>query len=259
MRSFLVAVAALACLSPLAQAKPAPKPATADPFRWLETIDSPRSMAWVETQNARTAKRLENDPRYATFHREALDIFTAQDRIPTPRFRAGGVDNFWQDGQHVHGIWRHASLESYRSADPHWETLLDLDALSKAEGKNWIWKGAQCLRPQERLCLVQLSNGGSDAVEVREFDTATKSFVTGGFHFPDGKQEVRWLDREHVIAQREWGPGEVTTSGYGYVVKIAARGGEAREVFRGKKTDVEVQPDVAGLDHDEVVAEPVHL
>ncbi|MDE2485857.1 MAG: S9 family peptidase [Alphaproteobacteria bacterium] len=245
MRSFVCALAAFACLAPAALAKPAahPSPAasaksSADPFRWLENIDSPRSMAWVKQQNALTAKRLKSDPRYKVFYDEALAIFTAQDRIPTPRFRAGGIDNFWQDGQHAHGIWRHTSLESYRTADPQWETLLDLDALSKTEGKNWIWKGATCLRPEERDCLVRLSNGGSDAVEVREFDTQTKSFVEGGFHFPTGKQQFSWLDHDTLIGGREWKPGEVTTSGYAYVIKIVKRGAAPREVFRGKPTDV---------------------
>ncbi|HEX3700840.1 MAG TPA: prolyl oligopeptidase family serine peptidase [Phenylobacterium sp.] len=242
MRSFLVALCALACLAPAAAAKPPGRPPAAakaaDPFQWLENIDSPRSMAWVEKQNARSAKRLESDPRYAEFHKEALAIFTAKDRIPKPEFRAGGVDNFWQDGEHVHGLWRHTSLAAYRSADPAWETLLDLDELSKAEGKNWIWKGATCLRPEERLCLVRLSNGGSDAVEIREFDTATKRFVDAGFRFATGKQQFAWLDHDTLIGGREWTPGEVTTSGYAYVVKIVRRGAEPREVFRGQPTDV---------------------
>src|SRR3954469_6160467 len=99
--------------------------AGSDPFQWLEDVDAPRSMAWVEKENARTADRLEKDPRYAAFHAQALAIFTAQDRIPTPHFRAGGVDNLWQDAAHVHGIWRHTTLASYRTANPQWETLLD--------------------------------------------------------------------------------------------------------------------------------------
>jgi prolyl oligopeptidase len=68
----------------------------------------------------------------------------------------------------VHGIWRHATEASYRTAQPQWETLLDFDALSKAEGKNWIWKGADCLKPAQAICLVALSNGGGDAVELRD-------------------------------------------------------------------------------------------
>ena len=211
-----------------------------DPFQWLEDIDSPRSMAWVEGQNAKTHVRLEEDPRYEVFRKEALAIFTAKDRIASPRFRAGGIDNFWQDGTHIHGIWRHTTEASYRSADPKWQTLLDLDALSKAEGKNWIWKGANCLKPAQTLCLVHLSNGGSDAVEDREFDTLTGKFVDGGFHFPNAKQNAAWIDKDTLIVSRPWTPDEVTKSGYAYVVKIVKRGGaEPREVFRGAKTDVQ--------------------
>src|SRR5205814_9813037 len=70
-----------------------------DPFQWLEDIDAPRSMAWVEGQNARSAKRLESDPRYETFHAQARAIFTAEDRIATPHFRAGGSDHLWQAAQ----------------------------------------------------------------------------------------------------------------------------------------------------------------
>lgn len=238
MKSLLVALAALVLAPTALRAQEIPP----DPFQWLEDIDAPRSMTWVVGQNARTAARLEKDPRYETFHKEALDIFTAQDRIPTPHFRAGGIDNFWQDGEHVHGLWRRTTLASYRAAQPQWETLLDLDELSKAEGKNWIWKGAGCLRPDERRCLVRLSNGGSDAVELREYDTQTKGFVPGGFHFPTGKQNVDWIDKDTLIVGREWTAGEVTTSGYAYVLKIVKRGAEPVEVFRGQKTDVSAAP-----------------
>ncbi len=236
----LAATLALTGLSlPVAHAQGPIAVGEPDPFQWLEDIDSPRSMAWVEGQNARTHKRLEDDPRYEVFRKEALAIFTAKDRIAMPRFRAGGIDNFWQDAAHVHGIWRHTSEASYRTANPKWETLLDLDALSKAEGKNWIWKGANCLKPAQTLCLVHLSNGGSDAVEDREFDTAAGKFVEGGFRFPNGKQNISWIDHDTLIASREWAPGEVTKSGYPFVVKIVKRGAEPREVFRGEKTDVQ--------------------
>ena len=238
MKSLLVALAALILAPVAARAQTNPP----DPFRWLEAIDSARSMAWVQTQNARTAARLEGDPRYAAFHAEALAVLTAHDRIPTPEFRAGGVDNFWQDDAHVKGIWRHVALAGYRTATPPWETLLDLDQLSKAEGRNWIWKGATCLKPEERLCLVRLSDGGSDAVEIREFDTAARRFVDGGFRFPTGKQTLDWLDRDSLVVAREWTPGEVTKSGYPYVLKIVRRGGEPKAAFRGLPSDVSVQP-----------------
>jgi len=234
--------AASALVSAAHAQAPAQQAASADPFQWLEEIDSPKAMAWVEGQNARTAKRLEGDPRYEPFHAEARALFTAQDRIPWPEFRAEGVDNVWQDAAHIHGLWRHASLASYRTPTPAWDTLLDLDALSKAEGKNWIWKGATCLKPAETLCLVRLSDGGGDAVEVREFDTTTKAFVTGGFHFSTGKQTIAWIDHDTLAAAREWTPGEVTKSGYAYVLKIVGRDGKATEIFRGQTSDVSTAP-----------------
>ncbi|KQW65944.1 prolyl oligopeptidase [Phenylobacterium sp. Root77] len=214
------------------------QPPAADPFIWLEDIDSPKAMAWVEAQNARTAKRLEGDARYQTFLTEGRAIFTATDRIPKPDFRAGGVDNFWQDATNTHGVWRHASLASYRMAAPAWEVTLDIDKLAKDEGRNWFWKGATCLKPDETLCLVRLSNGGGDAVELREFDTRTRTFVEGGFRSPEGKQGAEWVDRDTLVAWREWTPGEVTASGYANVVKILKRSGEATEIFRGQKSDV---------------------
>ena len=210
----------------------------ADPFLWLEDIDSPKAMAWVEAQNAKTAARLEGDARYAAYLAEGRAIFTATDRIPKPAFRAGGVDNFWQDAANTHGVWRHASLASYRTAAPAWEVTLDIDKLAKDEGRNWFWKGATCLKPDETTCLVHLSNGGGDAVELREFDTRTKTFVEGGFRSPEGKQGADWIDRDTLVAWREWTPGEVTDSGYANVVKILKRSGEASEIFRGQKSDV---------------------
>jgi prolyl oligopeptidase len=234
MKLVTAALAGALLAAPAALAQTAP----ADPFIWLEDIDSPRAMAWVEAQNAKTLARLEGDARYQTFLGEGRAIFTATDRIPKPDFRAGGVDNFWQDATNTHGVWRHASLASYRSAAPAWDVVLDVDKLAKDEGRNWFWKGATCLKPDETLCLVRLSNGGGDAVELREFDTKTKTFVEGGFRAPEGKQGAEWIDRDTLVAWREWTPGEVTASGYANVVKILKRTGEATEIFRGEKSDV---------------------
>jgi len=216
---------------------------TPDPYAWLEDIHSPRAMAWVEQQNARTAKVLEADPRFETYRREALAIFTAKDRIAYPEFLGEGIANLWQDQTHANGVWRRASEASYLTSDPAWETLLDLDALSKTEGKNWFFKGATCLPPSDRLCLVRLSNGGGDAVEIREFDTVAKAFVPGGFELPSGKQNAAWLDENTLIVSRDWGPGTLTTSGYPFVVKQVKRGealSGAAEIYRGAPDDVSV-------------------
>jgi prolyl oligopeptidase len=212
----------------------------ADEFLWLEEVESPRALAWVREQNARTESVLTTDPRYPRFREQALSILTATDRIPAPTFRAGGVDNFWQDKTNVKGVWRRTTLDSYRTARPRWETVLDIDALAKAEGRNWIFKGVACLDPAERLCLVRLSDGGKDAVVVREFDAETKRFISGGFTLPEGKHRFDWLDRDTLLVATDFGPGTLTESGYPFIVRELKRGqtlAQAREVFRGSAAD----------------------
>jgi prolyl oligopeptidase len=219
--------------------------ATDDPYQWLEEWTTPRVMEWVEAHNATTVKRLEADPRYAELYDQALAIAGAKDRIPQPSFRHGEIFNFWQDPEHLRGIWRKTSLADYRNAAPRWTTVLDIDALNKAEGKSFVFKGAACLPPQEKRCLIQLSEGGEDAVEVREFDLDTNAFVPGGFNLPKGKQDVAWEDINHLLVSAEWAPGDVTTSGYPFIVKRLTRGqpiASAVEIYRGKKDDVGTSP-----------------
>ena len=211
-----------------------------DEFLWLEEVEGERALAWVREQNARADAVLKGDPRYEGFRRDALEILTATDRIPQPSFRAGGIDNFWQDKTNVRGLWRRASLNSYRAPTTRWETVLDIDALSKAEGRNWVFKGDTCLKPDERYCLVSLSNGGKDAVFVREYDTQTRRFVQGGFSLPEGKHRFDWVDRDTLVVATEWAPGELTESGYPFVAKLVKRGqpfASAQEIYRGSPRD----------------------
>jgi prolyl oligopeptidase len=212
----------------------------ADPFLWLEDVHGARAMAWVEAENAKTLAVLQTDPNFPSLYAGALKIAQAKDRIPTPEFIARQVYNFWQDDEHVRGIWRHTTPRDFAGTSPVWTTALDLDALAKAENANWVWKGADCFWPAENRCLVSLSDGGEDAVTVREFDLANGSFVTDGFTLSRGKQRVAWEDADTILVAREWSPGDLTGSGYPFIVKRLRRGeplASAVEVFRGAKTD----------------------
>ncbi|MFC4296072.1 prolyl oligopeptidase family protein [Novosphingobium tardum] len=248
MRPILAALLASAVAVPLtANAQTTASADATDPYIWLEEFTSPRAMAWVEEHNAVTVKRLEADARYHTLYNEALAIAGAKDRIPTPSFLNGAIYNFWQDPEHLRGVWRKTTLADYGTAAPNWTTVLDIDALGKAEGKSWVYKGAQCLEPEQRLCLISLSDGGEDAVEVREFDLATGKFVPGGFHLPRGKHDFTWEDKDHLLVSTDWTPEDVTTSGYAYIVKRVTRGqplAQAKELFRGEKSDVAAGPTV---------------
>ena len=212
-----------------------------DPHIWLEEVEGERALAWVRERNARTLGVLQGDPRYQRMYDAALRIVEARDRIAAPAFRGRLLYNFWQDSAHVRGILRRTTVESFRTASPEWETVLDIDALSAAENANWVYRGASCLAPEHRLCLISLSNGGKDAVEVREFDVITKSFVPGGFRLPESKGGASWVDDSTLYISRDFGPGTLTKSGYPFIVRLLRRGQrieDAREVFRGTADDV---------------------
>ncbi|MFN2448599.1 MAG: prolyl oligopeptidase family protein, partial [Candidatus Baltobacteraceae bacterium] len=135
---------------------------------------------------------------------------------------------------------------------------LDLDALASSEHANWVWKGADCAEPEQSRCLLSLSDGGEDAVSIREYDLAADRFVPDGFALPRAKQSVAWVNDATLLVSRAWEPGELTASGYPYVVKRLQRGqplSSAVEVFRGSKSDVSVDPFTLhdGQDHTAVV------
>jgi prolyl oligopeptidase len=218
-----------------------------DPFLWLEDVEGDEARAWVREENARTLGLLEADPRYQGLYDAALKIITAEDRIPYPSFHREGLANFWQDSGHVRGVWRKTTLASYRGSEPQWHTVLDIDALAAAEGKNWVYQGGQTLPPDDRLALVGLSDGGKDASEVREFDAVAETFVDGGFVLPEGKQSSTWLDSDTLFVARDWGPGTMTASGYPFIIKRWRRGQPleaAEEIFRGAADDVSVRASV---------------
>src|SRR3569623_1559322 len=100
-------------------------------------------MELVRADYAKTAAVLEADPRYRGFFEDALTLGQAKDRIPAPHFIGGQIFNLWQDADHVRGIWRRTTLADYGTPAPAWNTVLDLDALARAEDANWFWSGAE--------------------------------------------------------------------------------------------------------------------
>ncbi len=214
-----------------------------DPFLWLEEVDGERALAWVKDQNAKTTAAFGGLPEYKQIYDRTLAILDSADRIPFPSLLGLTVYNFWQDEKNRRGVWRRTTLDSYRSPAPVWENVLDIDALVAAEKVPWVFKGATCLPPAYRRCMVALSRGGGDAVEYREFDTVAKSFPKDGFFLPEAKSRVAWKDQDTLWVGTDFGPGSLTTSGYPRLVKLWTRGsplGEAKMVFAGEPTDMVV-------------------
>ena len=252
-----VALSALAALTLCAQ--PLLARAADDPYLWLEDIDGARSMEWVKQHNELTAKRLGAMPQYEGLYRDALQVLSSSSRVPEVQQHGQWLYNLWQDQAHPRGIYRRATLEEFRKADPKWEALIDIDALSKDEGTRYAFGGAQ-FRADNRRALIRLAPGGGDAAEVREFDLENKTFVTDGFRLPSAKSRVSWRDDNSLYVATDFGADSLTRSGYPRIVKVWQRGtplSAATLLFEGKvdsvwaavqSVDLHGTPDGARLD-----------
>ena len=219
-----------------------------DAYLWLEKIHGTRALNWVKKENAITTKRYIDNPEFDKTRDRILEVMDSDARIPMVNRMGDWLYNYWRDKEHPRGIWRRTTLAEYRKADPHWETVLDVDALGKVEGHKWVFKGAQCLKPDYQHCLLSLSPDGGDAVNVREFDLSTKTFVKNGFELPVAKSEVDWIDQNTIYVGTDFGPGSMTRSSYPRIVKQWKRGtplSAATTVYAGKSTDLAI-----GASHD---------
>jgi prolyl oligopeptidase len=224
-----------------ANAQRAEPVAADDPYLWLEEIDSPQVRAWVEARNRETVTAL-CDAQFEKDRAAILDILNAPDRIPWVQQRGQLVYNFWQDAEHRKGLWRRTTLASYRTDNPHWETLLDVDLLAKSEAEDWVWRGCATLAPEHRRGLVHLSRGGADAVVIREFDLVEKLFVAGGFYLSEAKGGANWVDENTLLVSSALGGDAFQTiSGYARTARLYRRGTEfaaAPVVFECKRDDM---------------------
>ncbi|NVK54572.1 MAG: S9 family peptidase [Alteromonadaceae bacterium] len=227
-----------------------------DPYLWLEEVEGEDALNWVRSQNQRSLAKLQANPVYSELEAKALDVVNASERIPYGSIRDGFVYNFWQDTTNVRGLWRRTSLSSYATDEPEWETILDIDKLAESENKNWVYKGANCYTAKAKAdykCLVSLSDGGKDAVVIREFDLTTKRFVQDGFELPEAKSGTAWVDYNTLLVTTNWGGdgSTLTDSGYPTTVKRWQRGkplSEAQTIYSGNKKQVGVFPFVVKKD-----------
>jgi prolyl oligopeptidase len=211
-----------------------------DPYLWLEDVEGDDALAWVRARDEATTGVL-CDEAFAADKAAIYEISTRPTNIPFITRRGAYVYNYWQDRTHVRGLWRRTTLDDYRSPEPTWDVLLDLDALARDEGEDWVWRGCSTFEPDHRIGLMSLSRGGADATVTREFDLEFKAFVPGGFSLPEAKGGATWVDRDTLLVSVTLGEDATTASGYPRKVRRWRRGEpfEATPVlFEGERGDV---------------------
>lgn len=212
-----------------------------DPYQWLEEVEGASALEFVAKQNEATFDQLSKEKNYQSIYDKSLEISNSSERIALPAILGKYVYNFWKDKDHERGIWRRCLLTDYNKGKLNWETLLDIDALSKKDGVKWVYKGASGLYPSYNRFLVQLSNGGGDAVFIREFDADKKQFIEKGFQIDEAKGGASYIDENTLCVSTDFGPGTMTTSGYPNQVKIWKRGTalkDAQLIYEGQQSDV---------------------
>ncbi len=195
-----------------------------DPYLWLEEIEGEKQLDWVREQNAVSIEVLEAQPGYTSLKDRYIEAFNDKDRIAFPSLVGDYVYNLWQDENNERGLWRRMLKADYLAHKESWETVLDLDQLSEQEGRKWVFAGASWLGPENKKCLIYLSDGGTDENIIREFNAETLEFVKEGFSFESSKGGVTWIDENKVLVTRNFGDGTLTTSGYPRQAKILERG-----------------------------------
>ena len=214
-----------------------------DEFLWLEQLQGKAVQAWIKQENQRTTARFAQGEGFQRVEKQVLDILNKESQIPWVAKRGDYYYNFWQDQTNPRGLWRRTTLQEYRKAKPAWETVLDIDALGKAEGKDWVFHGSQSLAPEYRYCLLELSPDGGDATEIREFDLVNKEFVKDGFVLPVAKSQASWIDKDTLFIATDFGAGSMTQSGYARIAKRWRRGtplSAAQTLYEAQAQDMTV-------------------
>lgn len=229
-----------------------------DQFTYLENVESEESLQFATSANEKCLAAL-GDPTSSPTYDRVLEVLESNDRIPYASqmgFNSDGeaiVFNFWKDSTNPKGLWRKTTLASYKTTNPEWTTVLNVDELAKTDDISWVYKGSRTL-PRRRdidgdgktvtRALLNLSRGGSDAVHVKEFDLVKGDFVTESpFNLPEAKTSASYKSRDVLIVGTEMGEGSLTDSGYPRQVREWVRGTDIKDapvVFEGEATDVSV-------------------
>ena len=195
-----------------------------DPYLWLEDIEGEKSLEWVKAQNTLSEQVIASQALFETLKNKYLEVFNDEDKIAYPTIVGDYVYNLWQDEKNERGVWRRMPKADFIDNKLDWEVVLDLDKLSETENKKWVFKGAEWLEPDNKICLISLSDGGKDEGEIREFDVEAKDFVKNGFFVEESKGEASWIDQNTILVSSDFGEGTLTNSGYPRIAKRWKRG-----------------------------------
>jgi len=147
----------------------------ADPYRWLEDVDSPETRSWVEAENRVTFGYLERIPERERIRRRLTELWDYP-KYGAP-FKKGGRYFFFKNS----GLQNQAVLYTQASLTAAPEVLLDPNTLS-ADGT--VALSILTFAEDGRTMVYGTSGSGSDWQEFRVRDVATRQ---------DHSDHLRWI------------------------------------------------------------------
>ena len=137
----------------------------ADPYRWLEDVDSPETRAWVEAENRVTFAYLEQIPERERIRRRLTELWDYP-KYGAP-FKKGGRYFFFKNS----GLQNQSVLFSQSSLTAQAEVLLDPNTLSP---DGTVALSILAFTEDGRTMVYGTSGSGSDWQEFRVRDIATR-------------------------------------------------------------------------------------
>ena len=157
----------------------------ADPYRWLEDLDSPETRAWVEAQNKLSFGYLASIPARTTL-KERLTKLWNYEKYGIP-FKEGNRYFYTRNS----GLQNQAVLYTVTSLDAQPQLVLDPNTLS-ADGTVAV-SGMQ-VSPDGKLLAYSLSASGSDWQEWKVRDVETSK---------DLSDDLKWVKFSGVSWTRD--------------------------------------------------------
>lgn len=214
-----------------------------EPDRWLEAPHDPAALEWAREATQSTIRRLGGDPLYAGLRTELDEALQATPSEPDVTLLGSRALRFLKDAERPYGLLQWAQLLDDGTPGT-WNTVLDVAALREAEGVPFELQAydlsSACVAPDYRRCLLRLSPGGGDEVEIREFDLEAAAFVKDGFRVPRSRAFAEWMGPDLVLVEHTSGGEPLTSAGWPAQVRLWRRGealAQARKVYAGDSRD----------------------
>lgn len=218
-----------------------------DGYLWLEQPHDAKALEWARQSTRSSTQALQALPAYAGLRQELGDVLKGQPAEADVVLLGERGLRFLKDPAHPYGRLQTRARNAGGGFDGEWRTVLDVAELRSREGIPFELQayslGDACLASSAR-CLLRLSPGGGDEVEIREFDLNRGRFVDGGFQVPRSRAFVEWMGPDLLLVETTANGQPKTAAGWPAQVSLWQRGqalSEARPVYNAQASDAIVQ------------------